>query len=171
MNFFELYDLPVQFNMDPSALKRKFIAMSKQSHPDLHTLSSEANQLEMLEKSTNNNTAYNTLKDDQKRTKYILQLHNKIEDEEQYNMPATFLMEMMDVNEAIMELQMDVDPDRHQRIIQSIQSIQAALQQDVQVWKDRFDQGENIEEALDHIKADYFKMKYIQRLKENVNKL
>ena len=171
MNFFELYDLPIQFKMDQSELKRKFIEISKQSHPDLHTLSSEENQLDMLEKSTNNNNAYHTLKDDQKRAKYILQLHNKIEDEEQYNMPATFLMEMMDVNEAIMETQMDQDPDRHQRIIQSIQSIQASLQQDVQIWKDRYDNGEVQEDVLEHIKADYFKMKYIQRLKENVEKL
>ena len=171
MNFFELYDLPVQFSIDLSVLKKKYIEQSKQSHPDLHTLSSEANQLDMLEQSTLNNNAYQVLKDDQKRIKYILQLHEMIEEEEQYQMSPAFLGEMMDLNENVMDLQMDFDASKKTSIISSLQRLVDEQHSEAKRWMDAYDSGEKTKEHLEKIKAYYFKLKYLNRLKENIDQL
>ena len=171
LNYFELYNLPVQFNLDQTALKTKYIELSKQLHPDMHTLADTATQVEMLERSTLNNNAYNTLKDDQKRIKYILQLHNMIEDEEQYQMPAEFLGEMMEMNEAVMGLQMEFDALEKEQAIQSLNDKVEALNQTALKWMDEFDEGKSPTKNLQKIKEYYFKLKYLNRLKENVDKL
>ena len=171
MNYFELYDLPVQFKLDPSALKLRYIELSKRLHPDLHTLSSPENQLYMLEQSTKNNKAYGTLKDDLERTRYILQLHNLIEDEEQFNMPATFLGEVMDLNETVAEIQLDNDQTKRNKALIAIERIVESMFQDIAPFMDAFDRGEDKDENLQKIKEYYFKMKYMNRLKENIDKL
>ena len=72
MNYFEFYNIPVSFKVDNAALKAIFYSNSKKYHPDFFTLENDEKQAEILELSTLNNEAYKTLKDFDKRMKYIL---------------------------------------------------------------------------------------------------
>ncbi|RYF47962.1 MAG: Fe-S protein assembly co-chaperone HscB [Cytophagaceae bacterium] len=76
MNYFELYELPITFNPDQSQVKKQFYALSKKYHPDFYINEPAEKQQEVLELSTQNNKAYNVLKDPQKRLQYILELNN-----------------------------------------------------------------------------------------------
>jgi molecular chaperone HscB len=78
INYFEFYDIPESFNPDSTALKKKFYALSKQYHPDFYANEDEAKQQEILEISTINNKAYQTLNDPNKRLEYILKQHNLV---------------------------------------------------------------------------------------------
>lgn len=109
MNYFELYEFPVSFNLDAVLLKKKFYDLSKHYHPDFYANESEEKQLEILELSTQINKAYQVLADLQKRIEYVLTLNQLLSDEGKYQLPQDFLMEMMEVNEALMEL--DLEPD------------------------------------------------------------
>lgn len=60
-DYFEFYGLPIQFNPDQNAVKANFYAFSKQFHPDFYANESEEKQQEVLELSTLNNKAYQTL--------------------------------------------------------------------------------------------------------------
>ena len=69
--------------------------MSKEYHPDFYVTESEEKQQEVLELSTLNTNAFNTLKDENKLIEYVLRLEEKLVDGENNELPQAFLMEMM----------------------------------------------------------------------------
>ena len=109
MNYFELYDLPLSFEIDCALVKKKFYDLSKRYHPDFYVNESDEKQAEILELSTLNNKAYQILSDPLKRIEYVLSLNNMLADGDKYVLPQDFLMDMMDVNEALMEMEFDHD--------------------------------------------------------------
>src|ERR1700761_5230210 len=104
MNYFEFYGLHESFTLDDSLLKKKFYQLSKEYHPDFYANEDETKQQEILELSTLNNKAYQTLSDPAKRLEYILRLHNLVSEGAKPQLPSDFLMEMMDINERLMEV-------------------------------------------------------------------
>src|SRR5476651_1716567 len=104
MNYFEFYAIPESFTVDPAPIKKKFYELSKKYHPDFFANEDDAKQQEILELSTLNNKAYQTLSDPHKRLEYILKLHELVKEGAKPQLPADFLMEMMDLNERLMEV-------------------------------------------------------------------
>jgi len=171
MNYFEFFGIPVSFFPDEKALRASFLKNSKAFHPDFFTLASEEKQAEILEKSSLNNTAYKILSDFDKRLYYILELSEQIEAEGKNQIPQAFLMEMMDINEALMEIQMDPDAEAKEKITTSIEQISQKLYQEIEKDLQSFDPSANNEAALSRIKDYYFKSKYLNRLRENLEKI
>jgi len=171
MNYFELYGLPVCFNPDQDEVKRKFYALSKQYHPDFYIGQSPEKQEEALELSTLNNKAYQVLKDDQKRLHYVLQLKEQLSDGENYSLPPVFLMEMMEVNEALMEQEFDSDPEKLAVIAGDVAVIETTLNTTLHQLTELFDAGKGTAETLTEIKDIYYRRKYIQRIKESLSRL
>src|ERR1700761_590522 len=104
MNYFEFYGLHESFTLDEAIIKKKFYQLSKQYHPDFYANEDDAKQQEILQLSTLNNKAYQTLSDPYKRLEYILKLHDLLNEGAKPQLPANFLMEMMDINERLMEV-------------------------------------------------------------------
>src|ERR1700744_4949692 len=104
MNYFEFYGIPESFKLDEGLIKRKFYELSKEYHPDFHANEDDEAQQEILELSTLNNKAYQTLSSPAKRLEYILKLHDLVSEGAKPQLPADFLMEMMDINERLMEI-------------------------------------------------------------------
>ena len=127
MNYFEFFALPMGPKVDQAALKRKFYENSRRFHPDFFTLENEADQAEALEKSTYNNKAFQTLKDDDKRLKYLLELKGSLEEEGKNQVPQAFLLQVMEINEALMELEFGEDPSLKTRTLHSIESLEQKL--------------------------------------------
>ena len=169
MNYFELYNLPISFEVDHSALKKAFLMLSKKYHPDFFTMESAADQEEALQMSTLNNKAYKSLKDFDLRMRYVLDLAGVMEEEGKAKLPQDFLMEMMDINEAIMDLQMDYDSDSQSKIITQIdqfeQELKASISDDLVKYNGQADFD------LSQIKDYYLKKKYLRRIKDNLNKI
>lgn len=170
MNHFQFYDLPIQFELDEAALRRTFLRLSKQYHPDFYTLDSDEKQAEILELSTRNNEAYKTLKDPNKRLHYILQIKGLIQ-EGTGNLPQAFLMEMMDLNEAVMELQIDYSTDQHTVLKTQLQQQRQALRHDIASLLKEYNDTQATKEQLEAIRDYYYKNRYLQRLEENLNKV
>ena len=170
MNYFEFYDIPVGFEVDESALKRIFYANSKKYHPDFFTLAEEEKQAEILELSTLNNKAYHTLRDFDLRMKYVLDLKGILQEEGKNQIPQDFLMEMMDINEALMELEFDFDEEAYKKVKIQLQGIENELFASVaDILKDYTDE-EADGGALEQIKEYYLKKRYLLRIRENLNK-
>ena len=171
MNYFEFYKLPIAFKLDVAALRRQFLLLSKKYHPDFYTMESEEKQAEILELSTINNEAYKLLKDGEKRMKYILELKNLLGKDIKPQLPQSFLIEMMDINERVMELQFDFDEAEQQKIQAEIDAKEADLLSEVQHIMDNYDDATASSEQLEMIRDYYLQNRYLLRLKENMLKL
>ena len=173
MDYFELYGLPVTFNPDLKLVKQKFYELSKKYHPDFFINESEEKQQEVLELSTLNNKAFQVLNDPQKRTHYILSLKGLLEEGENYKLPQSFLMEMMEVNEALMDLQFEPDAAKLEQVKSEIDGIEAALNAEVATLAESFDtQSPEAQQAtLLAIKDLYYRNKYLYRIRESLAKI
>ncbi len=168
MNYFELYGLPEHFNIDLQILKKKFLELSRKYHPDFHTLSDTVEQDRILELSTLNNTAYNTLKDPTKRTEYILTLNGLLGQEKEDAVPQDFLMEMMDINEKLMELEFDLNKSLLAEATKEVDAFAVSIDDEISGLKKEYDVNNSLKSILESIKIEYLKSKYVIRLKEKL---
>ncbi len=172
MNYFDFYEIPISFNPSQEVIKQKFYALSKKYHPDFYINESQEKQDEILELSTLNNKAFQVLKDDQKRLQYILSLKGELVEGENYALPQSFLMEMMEVNEALMDLEFEADAAKLNELKVQISQIEDSLNKELSALTDAFDQrdAQAQEENLKAIKAIYYRNKYLHRIKESLNR-
>ncbi|MEQ7802292.1 Fe-S protein assembly co-chaperone HscB [Pedobacter sp. ASV1-7] len=172
VDYFEFYELPVSFNPDPAVVKQQFYKFSKQFHPDFYINESEEKQAEVLELSTLNNKAYQVLSDPHKRLHYILELRGQLVEGENYVLPQSFLMEMMDVNESLMDLQFDPDPARLASLKEEIATIEKGIADKILGITASFDtQDVSVQQqSLAAIKDLYYRNKYLMRIRESINK-
>ncbi len=73
-DYFTFFGLPPKLNLDLARLEREFYALSRHLHPDINAVHSDREQSWSLEKSSQLNDAYRTLKDPISRTEYLLRL-------------------------------------------------------------------------------------------------
>ncbi len=170
MNYFEFYDLPISFNVDAAALKKTFYGYSKKYHPDFYTLESDERQVEILELSTLNTQAYKTLSDAERRMKYVLELTGTMKEEGQNKLPQDFLSDMMDINESIMELEFDANPEAIERVKNDVQDIDNQLIATIKPVLDSYKHGESDSSVLEAVKIFFLKKRYLFRIFENLSK-
>lgn len=170
MTYFDFYNIPISFKVDATALKHMFFANSKKYHPDFHTLSSVEKQAEILELSTLNTQAYKTLSNFDSRMKYILELKGVMAEEGKNTIPQDFLMDMMDINEALMELEFDFDPQAHLALLTEVEAIENQLFTEIQPLLENYQDTEGGQAALEEIKKFYLKKRYLLRIRENLSK-
>src|SRR5436189_1172312 len=82
MTHFEFFGLRKKLNIDEQKLQRDFYALSRKLHPDVYARASGNEQDWSLQKTSQLNDAYRTLKDPILRTQYLLTLEG-VELEEQ----------------------------------------------------------------------------------------
>jgi molecular chaperone HscB len=169
MNYFDFYNIPISFNVDAAALKKTFYSYSKKYHPDFYTLEGEERQAEILELSTLNTQAYKTLSDTERRMKYVLELTGGMGAEGQNKLPQDFLGDMMDINEAIMELEFDPNPEAAEQVKKEVQLIDNQLLADIKPVLDNYKHGETPNTALEKIKIFFLKKRYLFRIYENLS--
>lgn len=164
MNYFEFFGIDVSIDIDMNALKDRFYENSRKYHPDFHTLSSDEDKDEALRLSALNNEAFKILKNERKRIKYILELNNLLE-EGKNTVPQDFLMDMMEINEALMELQFDPNPTASDDVKSKIAAFILELKKELGAIKNDFPS----EQALQDLKDYYLKNQYLKRLLEKID--
>ncbi|WP_345951894.1 MULTISPECIES: Fe-S protein assembly co-chaperone HscB [unclassified Mucilaginibacter] len=168
INFFEFYDIPESFHIDSAALKKKFYALSKQYHPDFYANEDDSKQQEILEISTINNKAYQTLSDTAKRLEYILKQHDLVNEGAKPQLPADFLMEMMDLNERLMEAD---DAEQLASIRAEVLSVEDDLNNQFKELTTDYETLNDTakESRLNSIADIYYRQKYLLRIQESLN--
>jgi molecular chaperone HscB len=110
---------------------------------------------EALRMAALNNDAYKTLRSADATMAYILKCIALLEDEEKYSLPPAFLMEMMDINEAVSDYEMATTNDSARQM--AISSMEDQLQQ-LGGWRTDllttgFDKGDHSEGLLRQIEG------------------
>ena len=153
MNYFELFELPVSFKIDKSKLAKKYFELQKKYHPDFFTNGTEHEQEQALEISSQLNKALKIFKNSDETIKYVLQLKGVLEEEEKYQLPPAFLMEMMELNE-----------DLSENSAQEVQQLEEQIYKDVAPIIENYDDASAKSDDLQKLKEYYFKKKYLQRI-------
>ena len=168
MNYFEFYGFPESFDIDADLLKKKFYTISKQYHPDFYANEDDAKQQEILELSTLNNKAYQTLADPDKRLEYILRSHNLLAEGAKPQLPSDFLMEMMDINERMMEVD---DETELGHITAEVLAIEGDIDEGIAGLTAGYETLHDTAKAdrLNKITDFYYRQKYLLRIKDSLN--
>ncbi|MDO5692541.1 MAG: Fe-S protein assembly co-chaperone HscB [Pseudomonadota bacterium] len=99
---FELFAVPTRFAQDAGQLDARWKALQRQVHPDKFAAQGAAAQRVAMQWSARINEAYRRLKDPLKRAAYLCELHGApIDAESNTAMPADFLMQQMELREAV----------------------------------------------------------------------
>jgi molecular chaperone HscB len=166
MNYFELFELPLSLQPDKAAVRRQYLLLSRKYHPDHHAQFSPEAQQEALEASAQLNKALKTLSSPDETIRYVLSLKGILNEEEKYSLPPDFLMEMMDINEALSELQPGDEG------IANMESQLSALESDIYApvapLIKTYTDGPDPDGTLLAVKDYYFKKKYLDRLRQQL---
>ena len=112
MNYFELFGLPSQFQLDGSLLSSQFRELQKQFHPDNFATASERDRLMAVQKAAEINDAYQMLKNPISRAEYLLAENGvEIRGEQQTMQDAMFLMEQMELREELEDIANSAEPE------------------------------------------------------------
>lgn len=166
-NYFDFYGLPVAFFPDEKIIRQKYYANSRQFHPDFYTMEDDNIQQEMLEKSSLNNKAYQTLSSFEKRIPYILALYMDLEKENQLD--PEFLMEMMDLNERREDAMSVNDVQVIHELKEECRQLLQTMDNNIHTVMVAFDKHGPDTSRLMHIRDYYHKRKYILRIQENIS--
>jgi molecular chaperone HscB len=153
MNYFELFELPVSIRIDKARLSQRYIELQKRYHPDFFVKANEQEQEDALERSSQLNRAYKLFKNEDETIKYVLQLRGMMEDDEKYQLPPDFLMEMMDLNE-------DLGTGSAMRITALQEQLHDAVKDIIENYHD----STVSEDELQRLKEYYYKKKYLRRI-------
>ncbi len=103
-DYFAFLELPRNLAIDPKDLEKKFYAMSRQLHPDMHSRKSQAEREQAEESTAVLNDAYRTLRDPIARSEYLLKLEGFDIEQASKDVPPELLEEVFELNMALEEL-------------------------------------------------------------------
>ncbi|WP_114633012.1 co-chaperone HscB [Vibrio splendidus] len=162
MNHFELFGLPLQFQLDGSLLSSQFRDLQRQFHPDKFAIASERDRLLAVQKAAQINDAYQVLKNPISRAEYLLVQHGEdIRGEQQTMQDPMFLMEQMELREELEDIADSSDPEDalfafEGKVSKMYEQQLSAIQQELE--------SEAWLEAADRVR----KLKFIAKLKNEI---
>ncbi len=165
MDYFEFYNLPVSFNIDEKTLKKEYIRMSKKYHPDFHTLVSDDEKALVLEMSSLNNKAFQTLSDPYLRIGYVLELQEVLSEGNKNEVPQDFLLEMMEINEELMTAELEENSGGSEALTEKVHAIERNLIDHLKRDTASYDAGSRGPELMNSIRDSFLKLKYVMRIK------
>lgn len=162
-NYFALFQLPQQFELDMAQLDSQYRKLQAEVHPDKFVNASPAERMQSMQMATLANEAYQTLKQPTSRARYLLQLQGIATDEENNTaMPADFLMAQMEWREAMDDARMSKDIAALDALLKDMRIQAKALQGQV---------AHEIESAPAQAALTVRKLRFIDKVSEDVNQL
>lgn len=111
MNYFELFDLPLDFILDTQLLAERYRRLQSLVHPDKFAHGSAQERLLAVQKAAQINDGFQTLKDPISRAEHILSLRGiELSHETRTINDGEFLMQQMHWREALADIAQSQDP-------------------------------------------------------------
>ena len=110
-NFFELFSLPVSYDVDLNQIQKHYMELQKQVHPDKFANGSDFEKRLSMQQTSLINEALATLKDGVLRASYLLKLKGlDINLENETTMDAAFLMQQLEMRERLENIKNEAEP-------------------------------------------------------------
>jgi len=164
-NFFELFDLPVSYDVDLLQLQKRYMELQKQVHPDKFANGSDQEKRQSMQQTSWINEAQTTLKDPVLRASYLLKLKGMdFSLENETTMDAAFLMSQLEMREKMEHVKQQDDP---LVALESMEKeIKNANDQMMQGFAESY-QADNFDDAREWIR----KLQFLKKAKNEVNTL
>ena len=164
-NFFEIFDVPVSFEVDLELVQQRYRELQKAVHPDKFVNASDQEKRISMQQTSWINEASNTLRQPIDRAIYLLKLKGiDLNLENETTMDAMFLMEQMEMREGLSDIRSKDDP------LAELDRLSAQVKNDMKVMMESFSfayKDENIDDAKEWIR----KMQFMQKARKEVDEL
>lgn len=163
-NYFELFGLPVQFDLDLADLLTRYRELQRQVHPDRFTSAPAEERRLSMQFTTLVNEGYQTLRDPVRRARYLLGLSGAaMNDETDTSMKPEFLMEQMELREALEEARAREDALR--RLAELANDIERRHAAKIEELRASFDRGPG---ALDATRNTVRELQFLDKLQQEI---
>lgn len=160
---FDLFGLAPAFSLDKDRLETAYRDIQSKVHPDRFAHAGDAERRASLQWTTRVNEAYRALKDPVQRAKHILELHGvDVAFETNTAMPPDFLVQQMELREALEEAVGRKDPSSVDRIRKDLRNEKSLLEKEI---------ARAIDQAKDYPGAAGLvrKLMFLDRLDEEID--
>lgn len=111
-NHFEIFDLPPSFEIETETLTQRYRDLQRTVHPDNYANAPDRERRLAMQRATQVNEAFQTLKEPLSRGRYLLQLHGLDPNAENATpMGNEFLLEQMELHEELADLKRQRQPE------------------------------------------------------------
>ncbi|MEO2268044.1 co-chaperone HscB [Pseudoalteromonas pernae] len=168
MRYFELFSIPVDYDIDLQKVSAHYLELQRAAHPDRHSGGSERDKLLAVQKTAEINDALQTLKHPVKRAEYMLaELGVEIRGEQQTLQDPMFLMQQMELREELEDIKSSSDPDAAiANLEQHIKELNSEYSDQLRTLLASNDEND-WQKAADHVR----KLKFVYKLKDELERV
>lgn len=164
-NFFEMFDVPVAYEVDLDKVGQRHRDLQKTVHPDKFVNGSDLEKRISMQKTSLINEAFNTLRQPVDRAIYLLKLKGvDLNLENETTMDADFLMEQIEMREALSDVRSKDDP--LSELDDFSRQIKAKMKSMMDGFSSAYENGK-LDDAREWIR----KMQFMQKAKKEVDEL
>lgn len=165
-NYFELFNVPLQYPLEQSALATRYRQLQKQFHPDNYAAKTAAEQRLAIQFSAYINTAYQTLKSFALRAEYLLSLQGHTVNYQTTTISDhAFLMLQMQWREALSEIKSSNNISTNEAEIEQLNHV---VNTEASALQDTFNMQyleNNITAAMQSVAKLYF----VEKMQSEIN--
>lgn len=167
MDYFELYGIAPTLRPDEQLVQKTYYLLCRKYHPDQFSLSDAGAQEEAIQMTSLVNEARAVLLHHDRRLEYLLREKGLLNEDSKQELPAAFLMQMMDFNEALMEAKLNENSETLKQLQTELLIIQSQIEEGVQPLLESnhlpTEDGE-----WQKLKTYYLMKKYLNRIAEQM---
>lgn len=167
-NYYELFQLPVSFEVDLQALSERYRTLQSSIHPDKFANASDLERRLSVQQSARINEAFQTLKNPLRRARYLLELNGvDMNADTDTSMDPMFLMQQMELRERLEDVKESAHPA--QELLEINNDINEILEGIIRDLKTIFSNAavEDLQVARDCVR----RMQFMTRLQEETEVL
>ncbi len=164
-NFFELFGIPVSYDVDLDKVQQQYMELQKQVHPDKFANASDQEKRLSMQQTSWLNEAKTTLKDPVLRASYLLKLKGiDFNLENETTMDAVFLMQQLEMRERLENIKNE--PESLTALDEMAKQVKASTEK----MMDEFVQAYEADQ-LDDCRECIRKLQFMKKSKNEINTL
>lgn len=167
-NHFELFGLPVAFDINGDDLASRYRELQRRVHPDKFASASDQERRLSLQLTAQVNEAFQTLRDPVRRGRYLLSLRGvDVDAETDTVMDPAFLMEQMEWRENLEEIRQADNPRK--RLVELAARIEQGMQDRIAQFRRAI--GEDGPQATGRARNLVREMQFLEKMRQEIGDL